>query len=44
MAEIADLYIARRDILLGSGSKRGITVSAPTNDDAAEISQAIRER
>ena len=44
VAEIADLYIARRDILLGSGSKRGITVSAPTNDDAAEISQAIRER
>ena len=44
VAEIADLYIARRDILLASGSKRGITVSAPTNDDAAEISQAIRER
>jgi hypothetical protein len=44
VAQIADLYIARRDILMGSGSKRGITVSAPTNDDAAEISQAIRER
>ena len=44
VAQIADLYIARRDILLGSGSKRGITVSAPTNDDAAEISQVIRER
>ena len=44
VAQIADLYIARRDVLLGSGSKRGITVSAPTNDDAAEISQAIRER
>ena len=44
VAQIADLYIARRDILIGSGSKRGITVSAPTNDDAAEISQAIRAR
>jgi hypothetical protein len=44
VAQIADLYIARRDVLLGSGSPRGITVSAPTNDDAAEISQAIRER
>ena len=44
VAQIADLYIARRDVLLGSGSQRGITVSAPTNDDAAEISQAIRER
>jgi hypothetical protein len=44
VAQIADLYIARRDILIGSGSARGITVSAPTNDDAAEISQAIRAR
>ena len=44
VAQIADLYIARRDILLGSGSKRGITVSAPTNEDVAEISQAIRQR
>jgi nucleoside-triphosphatase THEP1 len=44
VARIADLYIARRDILMGSGSARGITVSAPTNDDAAEISQAIRAR
>ena len=25
-----------------SGSKRGITISAPTNEDAADISQAIR--
>jgi hypothetical protein len=44
VAQIADLYIARRDILIDSGSARGITVSAPTNDDAAEISQAIRAR
>lgn len=41
---IADLYVQRRDVLAASGSKRGITVSAPTNDDAAEISQAIRAR
>ena len=44
VAQIADLYIARRDILMGSGSKRGITVSAPTNEDVAEISRAIRQR
>ena len=44
VAQIADLYIERRDILLGSGAKRGITISAPTNEDAADISQAIRER
>ena len=44
VAQIADLYIARHDILLASGSRRGITVSAPTNDDVGEISQAIRAR
>jgi hypothetical protein len=44
VAQIADLYIARRDILLASGLRRGITVSAPTNDDVAEISEAIRAR
>jgi hypothetical protein len=44
VSEIADLYVARRDILLGSGSKRGISVSAPTNEDAAAISLAIRKR
>ena len=44
IAEIADLYIARRDVLLSGGRGRSITVSAPTNDDAAEISEAIRSR
>jgi hypothetical protein len=44
VARIADLYIARRDNLMASGSRRGVTVSAPTNDDVAEISLAIRER
>ena len=44
VARIADLYVARRDILLAAGSKRGITVSAPTNEDVAEISRAIRQR
>lgn len=43
IARIADLYISRRDILMASGSRR-ITVSAPTNDDVADISRAIRER
>jgi hypothetical protein len=44
VARIADLYVARRDVLAAGGSKRGISVTAPTNDDAAEISQAIRLR
>ena len=44
VGRIADLYIARRDVLRATGSKRGITVTAPTNDDAAEISQAVRTR
>ena len=44
VGQIADLYIERRDVLLASGCKRGITVSAPTNEDAADISQAIRTR
>jgi TrwC relaxase/AAA domain len=44
VARIAELYIARRDMLMAGGAKRGITVSAPTNEDVAEISQAIRQR
>ena len=44
VGRIADLYLARRDILRACGAKDGITVSAPTNDDVAEISRAIRER
>ena len=44
IAHIADLYMQRRDILRVSGSKRGVTISALTNQDAADISQAVRER
>ena len=44
VAAIADLYISRRDILLSGGQGKTITVSAPTNDDVAEIGAAIRER
>ena len=44
IAQIAELYLERRDVLRASGSKRGITISAPTNDDVAEISQAVRSR
>ncbi len=44
VSAIADLYLERRDALVASGSKRGVSVTAPTNDDAAEISQAIRRR
>jgi hypothetical protein len=40
----AELYIARRDFLTAAGARHGITVSAPTNDDVAAISQAIRRR
>ncbi|MGI4746148.1 MAG: AAA family ATPase, partial [Janthinobacterium lividum] len=42
--QIADLYMQRRDVLRASGSKLGVTVSALTNQDAAEISAAIRDR
>ena len=41
---IANLYMARRDILLASGARRGITISALTNADAAAISEAVRRR
>ena len=34
----------RRNELLAAGSKRGITISALTNEDAAAISFAVRER
>lgn len=44
VSRIADLYLLRRDILQASGSLRGVTITAPTNDDAAEISGAVRSR
>jgi hypothetical protein len=44
VGKIADLYLERRDLLRASGSKRGITISTLTNEDAADISRAIRER
>ena len=44
VAQIADHYLLRRDLLMGSGDTRGVTISAPTNDDVAEISRAVRER
>jgi hypothetical protein len=34
----------RRDHLRAAGSKRGVSVSVPTNEDAADVSRAIRER
>ncbi|MDU7520909.1 MAG: AAA family ATPase [Roseomonas mucosa] len=42
--QIADFYMARRDALTAGGSKLGITISAPTNEDVADISRAIRAR
>ena len=44
LGRIADFYMERRDALQAAGSKRGITVSALTNADAADISRAVRER
>ncbi len=44
LGRIADFYMERRDALHAAGSKRGITVSALTNADAADISRAVRER
>ena len=44
VGRIADLYLRRRDILAAAGSKRGVTVTVPTNEDAADVSRAIRER
>jgi len=44
IGRIAELYMQRRDQLRAAGSTRGVTVSVPTNEDAAEVSQAIRER
>ncbi|MCW8308913.1 relaxase domain-containing protein [Acidiphilium sp. PA] len=41
---IADFYIERRDILRAAGAWRGITISALTNEDAGNISRAVRER
>jgi AAA domain len=41
---IAEFYIQRRDLLQASGDRRGITISALTNADAADISQAVRTR
>lgn len=41
---IADLYMERRDVLRAAGSSRGVTISALTNADAADISRAVRTR
>jgi hypothetical protein len=42
--QIAEFYMRRRDHLQAAGSRRGITVTALTNEDAADISRAIRHR
>ncbi len=44
VGRIADLYMQRLDHLQASGSRRNVTVSVPTNEDAADVSRAIRER
>jgi len=42
--QIADFYMRRRDALTAAGSKRGITITALTNEDTADISRAVRAR
>ncbi|KXV23339.1 conjugal transfer protein TraA, partial [Gluconobacter japonicus] len=42
--QIADLYLRRRDMLTQARSERGITMSAPTNEDVMDLSRAVRDR
>ena len=42
--EIASLYLARRDALRVTDPAKTITISTPTNEDAAEISRTVRAR
>ncbi|KXV21253.1 conjugal transfer protein TraA [Acetobacter malorum] len=42
LQKIVELYVTRRDALAASGSKRGISMSALTNQDAADLSRAVR--
>ncbi len=44
VGRIADLYMQRRDHLRASGTGRSVTVSVPTNEDAADVSRVIRAR
>lgn len=44
VAQIADFYIERNDCLRAAGKNLGMTVTALTNAEAADISQAIRAR
>jgi hypothetical protein len=44
VAQIADFYLLRRDLLAAAGARTGITVTALANEDAADISRAIRSR
>ncbi len=44
VGRIADLYMQRLDHLEASGTGRTVTVSVPTNEDAADVSRAIRTR
>ena len=41
---IAAFYLDRRDLLLSAGASRGIGILVLTNEDAAEISRAVRSR
>ena len=44
VARIADRFIVRRDEGVAKGWTKGVAISALTNQDAAEISKAVRER
>jgi len=43
IGHVAALYLQRRDALRASGAGRGVTISVLTNQDAADISRAVRE-
>jgi energy-coupling factor transporter ATP-binding protein EcfA2 len=44
LERIADFYMERRDALTAAGATRGITMSVLTNEDAADLSRAVRQR
>ncbi len=44
IAQIVDLYMERRDHLRAAGSRKPVTISTLTNEDAADISRVVRAR
>jgi hypothetical protein len=44
IARIVDLYMERRDHLRAAGSRKSVSISTLTNEDAADISRVVRAR